>query len=84
MIQPQAELERGVPGLDVVLDVGGLLLDRAACAEGERRAAARQIERQQVGLKSGFGGQRSAALAGIVGSAASSRRAAARRRGRAN
>ena len=46
MIEAQAELEGGVAGLDVVLDVGRLLLDRRRLRVGERRAAARQIVRQ--------------------------------------
>jgi len=48
MIEPEAELEAGVAGLDVVLDVRRLLLDRRRLRVLERRPAARQIVRSQA------------------------------------
>ena len=36
VIEPQAEIERRVTGLDVVLDVRGLLLDRERLVVGQR------------------------------------------------
>src|SRR5437016_6273942 len=48
MIDPYTELERRIAGLDVVLDIKGLLLDGGLAAERKRRTAARQIERHEV------------------------------------
>ena len=44
MIEPQAEVQRRVAGLDVVLNVCRLLLDRERLVVGERGAAVGQVE----------------------------------------
>ena len=48
VVETQAELETGVAGLDVVLDVRRLLLDRRGLGVGERLPVARQIVGEQV------------------------------------
>src|SRR5207247_8982231 len=44
VIEPDAELERGVAGPDFILDVRALLLARLLAVEHVRRAASRQLD----------------------------------------
>ena len=51
VVETEAELEGGVPRLDVVLDVRRLLLDGRCLSVGERRSPARQVEGQQIRIE---------------------------------
>ena len=51
VVQAHAELERRIAGLDVVLDVGRLLLDRWRLVVRERRSAAVRSNGANAGLK---------------------------------
>ena len=64
VIEPEADLDGRVAGLDVVLHVGRLLLDRPHLTVRERRSAPGQVERQQVGIEIGIHRQRTGTLAG--------------------
>ena len=62
VIDAQAELETGVAGLDVVLDVGGLLLDRGGLRVRERRSASGEVERPEDRIEVGVRRQAAGAL----------------------
>jgi hypothetical protein len=51
VVEPKPEIERGVTGFDVVLDVCSLLFDRERLIVGKWRAAGRQVERCEGRIK---------------------------------